>query len=122
MAKRKELAATQSIRQCSIRARTCDTDLVRFRVIGHWGTNWLSYGSSFSRGSAVFAFELGIADNAVQLLGDWSSPAFTQYLEFAFSEKASVADQIVKGFNSGIKKCIWKVIHVFIMLFLNDLL
>ena len=33
---------------------------------------------SFRRGSAVFAFELGLADSALQLLGDWSSPAFKQ--------------------------------------------
>ena len=61
---------------------------------------------SFRRGSAVFAFELGLADSAVQLLGDWSSPAFIQYLEFAFSKKASVAEQIAKSFNSCVKKCI----------------
>ena len=61
---------------------------------------------SFRRGSAVFAFELGLADIAVQLLGDWSSPAFIQYLEFAFSKKASVAEQIAKSFNSCVKKCI----------------
>ena len=36
---------------------------------------------SFRRGAAVFAFELGLADSAVQLLGDWSSSAFKNYLE-----------------------------------------
>ena len=54
---------------------------------------------SFRRGSAVFAFELGIADSAVQLLGDWASPAFKQYLEFAFTRKAAVAEKIAKSFN-----------------------
>ena len=39
---------------------------------------------SFRRGAAVFAFELGLADSAVQLLGDWSSAAFKNYLEFSF--------------------------------------
>ncbi|CAL4067405.1 unnamed protein product, partial [Meganyctiphanes norvegica] len=34
---------------------------------------------SFRRGAAVFAFELGLADSAVQLLGDWASPAFKNY-------------------------------------------
>ena len=43
---------------------------------------------SFRRGAAVFAFELGLADSAVQLLGDWSSSAFKNYLEFAFARKA----------------------------------
>ena len=54
---------------------------------------------SFRRGSAVFAFELGIADSAVQLLGDWASPAFKQYLEFAFTRKAAVAEKIANSFN-----------------------
>ena len=51
---------------------------------------------SFRRGAAVFAFELGLADSAVQLLGDWSSPAFKQYLEFSFIRKASVAKKTKK--------------------------
>ena len=54
---------------------------------------------SFRRGAAVFAFELGLADSAVQLLGDWSSPAFKRYLEFAFVRKVSVAKKIAKSFN-----------------------
>ncbi|CAL4141136.1 unnamed protein product, partial [Meganyctiphanes norvegica] len=54
---------------------------------------------SFRRGAAVFAFELGLADSAVQLLGDWSSSAFTQYLEFAFTRKASVAKKIAENFD-----------------------
>ena len=54
---------------------------------------------SFRRGSAVFAFELGLDDTAVQLLGDWSSPAFKQYLEFAFGRKVSVAEKIAKSFD-----------------------
>ena len=54
---------------------------------------------SFRRGSAVFAFELGLPDSAVQLLGDWSSPAFKRYLEFAFIRKVSVAKKISKNFD-----------------------
>ena len=54
---------------------------------------------SFRRGAAVFAFELGLADSAVQLLGDWSSPAFKHYLEFAFIRKASVAKKISNKFD-----------------------
>ena len=37
-------------------------------------------GTSFRRGAAVFAFELGFADSAVQLLGDWSSLAIKNHL------------------------------------------
>ena len=55
---------------------------------------------SFRRGAAVFAFELGLADTAVQLLGDWSSPAFKNYLEFAFIKKVSVAKKIAQNFEA----------------------
>ena len=58
---------------------------------------------SFRRGAAVFAFELGLADSAVQLLGDWSSGAFKNYLEFSFLKKVSVAKEIAKSFDSQIK-------------------
>ena len=54
---------------------------------------------SFRRGAAVFAFELGLSDSAVQLLGDWSSDAFKHYLEFAFSRKAAVAEKVSKSFD-----------------------
>ena len=59
---------------------------------------------SFRRGAAVFAFELGLADSAVQLLGDWSSDAFKRYLEFAFDRKVSVAEEISKSFDLYTKK------------------
>ena len=60
---------------------------------------------SFRRGAAVFAFELGLADSAVQLLGDWSSSAFKNYLEFSFLNKVDVAEAISCNFDSSIKKC-----------------
>ena len=59
---------------------------------------------SFRRGAAVFAFELGLADSAVQLLGDWSSTAFKNYLEFAFVRKASIAKKIARNFDSQVNK------------------
>ena len=59
---------------------------------------------SFRRGAAVFAFELGLADSAVQLLGDWSSSAFKNYLEFAFSRKAAVAEKISKSFDDHVNR------------------
>ena len=58
---------------------------------------------SFRRGAAVFAFELGLADSAVQLLGDWSSSAFKNYLEFSFLRKVSIAKDIAANFNDKIK-------------------
>ena len=58
---------------------------------------------SFRRGAAVFAFELGLADSAVQLLGDWSSSAFKNYLEFSFLRKISVAKKISKCFDSQVR-------------------
>ena len=60
---------------------------------------------SFRRGSAVFAFELGLADSAVQLLGDWSSSAFKNYLEFAFSRKVAISESIAVSFDTCVKDC-----------------
>ena len=58
---------------------------------------------SFRRGSAMFAFELGIADSAVQLLGDWSSMAFKRYLEYTFVRKSEIANKIAKSFDKQVK-------------------
>ena len=60
---------------------------------------------SFRRGSAVFAFELGLADSAVQLLGDWSSAAFKNYLEFSFLRKVTISETIASSFDNCIKDC-----------------
>ena len=60
---------------------------------------------SFRRGSAVFAFELGLADSAVQLLGDWSSSAFNNYLEFSFLRKVTISETIASSFDNCIKEC-----------------
>ena len=54
---------------------------------------------SFRRGAAVFAFELGLDESAVQLLGDWSSSAFKNYLEFAFVRKVAIAKKVSKSFD-----------------------
>ena len=59
---------------------------------------------SFRRGAAVFAYELGLEDSAVQLLGDWKSAAFKRYLEFAFKSKIVVAKKISKSFNNYVSK------------------
>ena len=59
---------------------------------------------SFRRGSAMFAFELGLDESAVQLLGDWKSPAFKRYLEFAFVKKADIAKKISKSFDNSVSK------------------
>ena len=58
---------------------------------------------SFRRGAAVFAFELGLADSAVQLLGGWSSSAFKNYLEFSFIRKVAVAKKIAKCFDKQVR-------------------
>ena len=47
----------------------------------------------------MFAFELGLADSAVQLLGDWSSAAFKNYLEFAFARKIKIAKLMAESFD-----------------------
>ena len=59
---------------------------------------------SFRRGAAVFAFELGLADSAVQMLGDWSSDAFKTYLEFTFVRKAAISKKIARKFDSQVKQ------------------
>ena len=59
---------------------------------------------SFRRGAAVFAFELGLEDSAVQLLGDWSSSAFKNYLEFAFLRKVNIAKKVARSFDKHIKQ------------------
>ena len=58
---------------------------------------------SFRRGSAMFAFEAGLADSAVQLLGDWSSSAFKNYLEFSFMRKVSISESIASNFDVCLK-------------------
>ena len=52
----------------------------------------------------MFAFELGLADSAVQPLGDWSSSAFKNYIEFAFLRKVSVAESVTKSFDLYVNK------------------
>ena len=59
---------------------------------------------SFRRGAAMFAYEIGLDDTAVQLLGDWSSSAFRNYLEFSFLSKVSVAEAISSRFDNCINK------------------
>ena len=59
---------------------------------------------SFRRGGAVFAFELGLADSAVQLLGDWSSDAFKGYLEFAYDSRKKIAKKFAKSFDYQLTK------------------
>ena len=58
---------------------------------------------SFRRGAAVLAYELGMSDSSVQVLGDWASSAFKAYLEFAFERKLAVANKMSKKFNYFVK-------------------
>ena len=51
-------------------------------------------GINICRGSAVFIFETGLVNSDVQLQGNWSSPAFKQYLVFAFNRKVSMPGKI----------------------------
>ena len=58
---------------------------------------------SFRRGAAVFAYEMGLDDSAVQILGDWSSSAFKRYLEFSFKKKITIAETIASNFDLCVK-------------------
>ena len=60
---------------------------------------------SFRRGAAVFGYELGLADSAVQMLGGWSSAAFKNYLEFSFLKKVDIAEAIASNFELCAKYC-----------------
>ena len=60
---------------------------------------------SFRRGVAMFAFDLGLDDTAVQLLGDWSSLAFKNYLEFSVKRKVAISETVAKKFDKYVKKC-----------------
>ena len=64
----------------------------------------ITVGTVLGGGAAVFAFELGLADSAVQLLGDWSSAAFKSYLEFSYLKKVSVAKNIASSFDFKVKQ------------------
>ena len=75
------------------------------KCVGNAGLSLSDYSwHSFRRGIAVYAFELGLADSAVQLLGDWSSDAFKNYLEFSFLRKANIAERIASSFELKLKK------------------
>ena len=62
----------------------------------------------------MFAYETGLDDSAVQLLGDWSSSAFKTYLEFSFVKKVSISECIANNFDTCIKnlKCYVNVCKV----------
>ena len=64
----------------------------------------ITVGTALEGGAAVFAFELGLADSAVQLLGDWSSAAFKNYLEFAFVRKANIARLLASNFDKQLEE------------------
>ena len=51
----------------------------------------------------MFAYDLGLADSSVQLLGDWSSGAFKNYLEFAFEKQIDIAETISNKFDSHVR-------------------
>ena len=60
---------------------------------------------SFRRGVAMFAFDLGLDDSAVQLLGDWSSSAFKNYLEFDVNRKVAISKTVANKFDQYVKNC-----------------
>ena len=60
---------------------------------------------SFRRGAAVFAYDLGLSDSSVQLLRDWSSAAFKNYLEFAYDKQIDIAETIASKFDLHVRDC-----------------
>jgi integrase len=48
-------------------------------------------GHSFRRGGATWAFQAGVPGELIQVMGDWSSDAYKQYLEFSMENKLKLA-------------------------------
>ena len=48
-------------------------------------------GHSFRRGGATWAFQSGVSGEVIQVLGDWSSDAYKQYLEFSMQDRLNLA-------------------------------
>ncbi len=48
-------------------------------------------GHSFRRGGASWAFQSGMPGELIQVCGDWTSDAYTRYLEFNMSNKIELA-------------------------------
>ena len=63
------------------------------------GVSWAQSfrGYSFHRGSANWAFQLGLPGELIQVFGDWSSEVYKSYLEFALPAKLRVAQVVSKA-------------------------
>ena len=48
-------------------------------------------GHSFRRGGATWAFHSGVPGELIQVMGDWSSDAYKNYLEFSMQDKKDLA-------------------------------
>ena len=48
-------------------------------------------GHSFRRGGASWAFQSGVPGELIQVMGDWASNAYKQYLEFTLQNKVQLA-------------------------------
>jgi integrase len=48
-------------------------------------------GHSFRRGGATWAFQSGVPGELIQVMGDWSSDSYKQYLEFSMENKLKLA-------------------------------
>ena len=51
-------------------------------------------GHSFRRGAATFASDTGVPGELIQVIGDWVSDAYKQYIEHSLSAKVRVAARI----------------------------
>lgn len=46
---------------------------------------------------ATFAFRSGLSSDLIQLMGDWRSDAYKEYLQYSFEDKITVSKLISKN-------------------------
>lgn len=61
---------------------------------------------SFRRGFATFAFRLNLPSDLIQLMGDWKSDAYKNYLQYEFSDKLKISRLISKEIRRQFEECI----------------
>jgi len=60
--------------------------------------NPVDYGAqSFRRGGATFAFQTGIAVDTIKAMGDWSSDAYSRYLDLSLDHKLLAASAMARS-------------------------
>ena len=59
-------------------------------------TGGVTQASSFRRGGATWAFQVGIPGELIQICGDWVSDSYKRYLEFSMDHRLDLAARFAK--------------------------